>query len=162
MDVKSRLPGCAGQASFAVSAQTQVRVASLLKIPKSECLDFWIRLPKHKWPKSWSSAEDPVFSFWANSARSFFSRTVVGKASRESSFRTRMGKSSKVGNVYSSTEKKDYSCLCMLTFSNWLERTLTQCGKYSWKTLIWENRHHSLTMFIWVALKENVRQTKIL
>ena len=21
--------------------------------PKSECLDVWIRLPKHKWPKSW-------------------------------------------------------------------------------------------------------------
>ena len=32
---------------------------------------------------------------------------------------------------------------------NWQERnrTLTQCGKYSWRTLIWENRHHSLTMF---------------
>ena len=34
-----------------------------------------------------------------------------------------------------------------------------------WKvleTLIWENRHHSMTMFIWVALKENVKQAKIL
>ena len=31
-----------------------------LKIPKSECPDIWIRLPKHKWPKSWSSMEDPV------------------------------------------------------------------------------------------------------
>ena len=32
----------------------------LLKIPKSECRDIWIRLPRHKWPKSWSSMEDPV------------------------------------------------------------------------------------------------------
>ena len=32
----------------------------LLKIPKSECPDIWIRLPRHKWPKSWSSVEDPV------------------------------------------------------------------------------------------------------
>ena len=32
----------------------------LLKIPKSECPDIWIRLPRHKWPKSWSSIEDPV------------------------------------------------------------------------------------------------------
>ena len=32
----------------------------LLKIPKSECPDVWIRLPRHKWPKSWSSMEDPV------------------------------------------------------------------------------------------------------
>ena len=31
----------------------------LLKIPK--CPDIWIRLPRHKWPKSWSSVEDPVF-----------------------------------------------------------------------------------------------------
>ena len=32
----------------------------LLKIPKSECPDIWIRLPRHKWRKSWSSMEDPV------------------------------------------------------------------------------------------------------
>ena len=32
----------------------------LLIIPKSECPDIWIRLPRHKWPKSWSSMEDPV------------------------------------------------------------------------------------------------------
>ena len=32
----------------------------LLEVPKSECPDIWIRLPKHKWPKSWSSMEDPV------------------------------------------------------------------------------------------------------
>ena len=63
MDVISRLPGCAGQAADAVSAYTQVKMEdapSLSKIPKSECPDIWIRLPKHKWPKSWSSMEDPV------------------------------------------------------------------------------------------------------
>ena len=31
-----------------------------MKIPKSESPDFWIRVPRHKWPKSWSSMEDPV------------------------------------------------------------------------------------------------------
>ena len=30
------------------------------KFPNSECPDIWIRLPRHKWPKSWSSMEDPV------------------------------------------------------------------------------------------------------
>ena len=35
----------------------------LLKIPKSECPDIWIRLPRHKWPKSLSSMEDPVVPF---------------------------------------------------------------------------------------------------
>ena len=63
MDIISRLPGCAGQAADAVSAYIQVKmedVPKLLKIPKSECPDIWIRLPRHKLPKSWSSMEDPV------------------------------------------------------------------------------------------------------
>ena len=63
MDVISRLPGCDGQAADAVSAFTQVKMEgapNLLKIPKSECPDIWSRLPRHKWPKSWSSMEDPV------------------------------------------------------------------------------------------------------
>ena len=63
MDITSRLPGCAGQAADAVSAYTQVKkedAPKLCKIPKSECPDIWIRLPRHKWPESWSSMEDPV------------------------------------------------------------------------------------------------------
>ena len=63
MDIRSRLPGCSGQEADAVSAYTQVKMedaSTLLKIPKSECPEIWIRLPRHKWPKSWSSVEDPV------------------------------------------------------------------------------------------------------
>ena len=63
MDIISRLPGCAGQAADAVSACTQVKMEDahkLFKIPKSECADIWIRLPRHKWLKSRSSMEDPV------------------------------------------------------------------------------------------------------
>ena len=63
MDIISRLPGCAGQATDAVSAYIQVKMEDahkLLKNPKSECPDIWIRLPRHKWPKSWSSVRDPV------------------------------------------------------------------------------------------------------
>ena len=54
MDIIPRLPGCDGQAADAVSAYTQVTMedAHKLKIPKSECPDIWIRLPRHKWPKS--------------------------------------------------------------------------------------------------------------
>ena len=54
MDIISRLPGCDGQAADAVSAYTQVKMEDahkLLKIPKSECPDIWIRLPRHKLPK---------------------------------------------------------------------------------------------------------------
>ena len=63
MEIKARLPGCAGQAAGAVSAKTQVKMEEahkLLKSPKSQCPDIWIRLPRHKSPKSWSSMEDPV------------------------------------------------------------------------------------------------------
>ena len=54
MDIISKLPGCDGQAADAVSAETKVKMEDahkLLKIPKSECPDIWIRLPRHKWPK---------------------------------------------------------------------------------------------------------------
>ena len=63
MDIISRLPGCAGQAADAISAYSQVKMEDapkLLKIPKSECPDIWIRLPRHKCPKSSSSMEDLV------------------------------------------------------------------------------------------------------
>ena len=55
MDIISRVPGCAGQAADAVSVYTQVKMEDapkVLKNPKSECPDIWIRLARHKWPKS--------------------------------------------------------------------------------------------------------------
>ena len=94
MDIKSRLPGCAGQAADAVSAYTQVKMEdapSLLKIPKSECPDSWIRLPKHKWPKSWSSMEDPVVLL----ERNLYGHPLQGlqwERQFEKTFRTRLGK----------------------------------------------------------------------
>ena len=63
MDVTARLPDCDGQAADATSAYTQVKLEDAqkrLKNPNSECPDVWIRLPKHKWPKSWAYIEDHV------------------------------------------------------------------------------------------------------
>ena len=83
MDIISTLLGCDGQAADAVSAKTQVKMEDapkLLRIPKSECPDIWIRLPQHKWPKSWSSMEDPVVPLERNLYRSSFGRTIMGKA----------------------------------------------------------------------------------
>ena len=93
MDIISRLPGCAGQAADAVSAQTQLKMEDapqLLKIPKSECADVWIRLPRHKWPESWSSMEDPVVPL----ERHLYGNPLAGLLS-----------------LY--IVKKDYSYLCM-------------------------------------------------
>ena len=50
MDIISRWPGCDGQAADAVSAFSQLKMEDahkLLKIPKSECPDIWIRLSRH-------------------------------------------------------------------------------------------------------------------
>ena len=83
MDVIARLPGCAGQAADAVSTYTQVKMEdapSLLKIPMSECPDIRIRPPKHKWPNSWSTMEDPVVPLERKLVRSSFGRTIMGKA----------------------------------------------------------------------------------
>ena len=52
-----------GSSASQMTAYIQVKMEDahkLLKIPKSECPDIWVRLPRHKWPKSWSSMEDPV------------------------------------------------------------------------------------------------------
>ena len=69
MDLIARFPDCDGQAADAVSAYTQVKLQDaprLLEIPKSERPDVWIRLPRHKWPKSWANTEDPVVFFERN------------------------------------------------------------------------------------------------
>ena len=41
-------------------AGQNVLCTNVIKIPTSECPGIWIRLPEHKWPKSWSSMGDPV------------------------------------------------------------------------------------------------------
>ena len=100
MDIISRLPGCNGQAADAVSAYTQVQLEDahkLLKIPKSECPDNWIRLPRHKWPKIMVQHGRPSRSSCTKSVRSSFGRTVMGKAIWERPIETWMGENSKLG-----------------------------------------------------------------
>ena len=86
IDVFARLPGCGGQAADAVSAYAQVKMKDarrLLKIPKSECPDIWIRLPRRKWPKSWSNIEDSVVSLERNLYGQFACWLLVGKTFEE-------------------------------------------------------------------------------
>ena len=110
MDIISRLPGCDGQAADAVSAYTQVKMEDapkLLKIPKSECPDNWIRLPRHKWPKSWSSMEDPVVLL----ERNVYGHPLAGleKGILRKSYCSTVGKRFPIGNADSYTVKKGYS-----------------------------------------------------
>ena len=115
MDIISRLPVRAGQAADAVSAKTKGKMEDahkLLKIPKSECPDIWIRLPRHKWPKSWSSMEDPVVSV----ERNLYGHPLA-RLSWERQFEKILLKHGwekfQIGNASLYIVKKDYSYLCM-------------------------------------------------
>ena len=158
MDIISRLPGCAGQAADAVSAYTQVKMEDahkLLKIPKSECPDIWIRLPRHKWPKSWSSMEDPVvlLSGICTMAGLLWERQfekILLKHGWE-----------KIPNwecLFVHREKG----LFLSVFVDDLKlvgknKILIRCGKYSTKKSIWEDQHLSWIIYTWAALKDNAK-----
>ena len=77
---------------------------TFLKNPKSECLDIWISLPKHKWPKSWSSMEDPVVLL----ERNLYGHPLAGPI-RERQFEKvilkRGWEKFRIGNVYVDREK---------------------------------------------------------
>ena len=114
-----------GQAADAVSAKTQVNMEDapkLLKIPKSECPDIWIRLPRHKWPKSWSSMEDPFVPL----ERNLYGHPLAGLL-WEMQFEKILLKYGweKVSNweCLFVHREKGYSYLCMWMTSNWLEKT---------------------------------------
>ena len=117
-------------------------------IPKSECPDIWIRLPRHKWPKSWSSIEDPVVPL----DRNLYGHPLAGLL-WESQFE-------KILLQHGWEKVSNWECLFghreqILFLSvyvddiNWLERNkiLIRCGKYETKKLIWENQHISLIMY---------------
>ena len=94
----SQMTACAGQAPDAASACTLVKMENaptLLKIPKSENPDIWIRLRNTKWPKSWSSIEDPVVPLERNLCGHPLAR--VGKTIWVCSMEIRLGMCSKWG-----------------------------------------------------------------
>ena len=64
-------------------------VHKLLKIPESECPDIWIRLPRHKWPKSCMVQYGRPSRF---SCKEFVRSIFMGKA-------TGLGKSFELGTL---------------------------------------------------------------
>ena len=161
MDIISRLPGCDGHAADAVSAFSKVKMEDahkLFKIPKSECPDIWIRLPRHKWPKSWSSMEDPVVSL----ERNLYGHPLAGLL-WERQFEKILLKHGweKIPNwecLFVHREKGLFLSVYVDDI-NWLERNkmLIRCGNYSTKKSIWENQHLSWITYTWPALKDNVK-----
>ena len=166
MDITHRLPSCDGQAADAVSAYTQVKMEDahkLLKIPKSECPDIWIRLPRHEWPKSWSSMEDPIVPLVRNLHGHPVARLLWEKQFGKILLKHGWEKIPNWEYFYSSWERIILIYVCGW-HKNWLERNkiLIRCGNYSTKKSIWENQHLSWITFSWDALNDNAKQAKIL
>ena len=70
------------------------------------CPKMWIRLPRPKWPKSWSHVEDPAVLLERNFARTPICWSLVGRTVRGSSVGTWMGQSSELEMSFWSTKTR--------------------------------------------------------
>ena len=143
MDIISRLPGCDGQAADAVSAKTQVKMEDahkLLKIPKSECQHIWIRLPRHKWPKSWSSMEDPVVLL----ERNLYGHALAGLL--------REGQFEKILSKHGWEKVPNWECLFVHRATQWIQT-------YPCKTKTSQETQRSLQKFLEPERKPKVIYT---
>ena len=118
--------------------------------PKSECPDIWIRLPRHKRPKSWSSMEDPVVPL----ERNLYGHPLAGLL-WERQFE-------KVLLKHGCEKIPNWECLFVhrekgLFLSVYVDDIKLAGGKYSTKKSIWENQHLSLIMYTWDAVKDNAK-----
>ena len=133
MYIISRLSGCAGHAVDAVSPYTQVKMEDapqLLKIPKSECPDIWIRLPRHKWPESWSSMEDPVVPLERNLYNHPLTGLLCERQFEKFLFQHSWETVSNWECLFVRREKGLFLSVCVNDIKLERNKTLTRCGKY--------------------------------
>ena len=130
----------------------------LLKIPKSECPDIWIRLPRHKWPKSWSSMEDPVVPL----ERNLYGHPLAGLL-WERKFEKILLKHGweKIPNwegLFVHREKGKFLSVFWDDIKlAGKKQNLDPMWKLLKKRSIWENRHLSWIMYTWAALNDNAK-----
>ena len=163
MDLIARLPDCDGQAADAVSAYTQVKLEDaprLLRIPKSECPDVLIRLPRHTWPKSWANIEDPVVLLERNLYGHPFAGLLWEIQFEETLLKLGWEKY-RIGKVFFVHRKQGLFLSIYVDDFKSLNRSRIwlPCGRKWWKMLIFMNPHHFLIAFFWDALNVNVNRT---
>ena len=91
---------------------------------------MWIRLPRHKWPKSWSSMEDPVVLL----ERNLYGHPLAGLL-WERQFEKillKYGWEKHSNRECLTVHREKYFYLCLWMTSNWLERNKIsiRCGLY--------------------------------
>ena len=136
MGIISRLPGCDGQAADAVSVSTQVKkedAPKLLKIPKSECPEIWIRIPRHKW-------------------RNLYGRLLAGllwERQFEKILLKHGWRRFPIGNAYSYTVKKGlFLSVYVADIKLAGKKNIDLMWNVPIKELIWKNEHLSSIMYI--------------
>ena len=119
-----------GSSASQMMAAKVMDAPSLLKIPWSEFPDIWIRLPKHKYPKSLSSMGN------------LYGHLVAGLLWEKRFVWKTDCKKFQIWNVYSFPERRIILVCVRWRYQN--DRKETKPGsnveKYSWKKLIRENR----------------------
>ena len=162
----SRLPGCAGQAADAVSAFTQVKWRILPNYRKFH--NRSVQTFGFVYHDTNGRNHGPVWktqSFLLGKIGTVILwRDCYGKGKLRKSYCNTIGRRFPTRTAYSYTVKEGYSYLCMWMTSKWLARnkTLIRCGKNSIKQSSWEHQHLPFIMYVWNALKDNVKLAKIL
>ena len=163
MDVIARHPDCDGQAADTVSAYVQVKLedaSRLLRILKSECPDEWIRLPRHKWPKSWSNIEDPVvFLEW-----NLYGHPIAGHLweRRFEDDLLELGWEKLPNWEYLIVHRQQRLFLSVHVDDIKMDGKKLPRGRNWWRLLILMKQHHFLTMYVWDVLDVNANRTKLL
>ena len=101
-------------------------------------------------------------SSWAKSVRSSFGKDCYGKGNLRKSYWTRLGEGFQLGMLIRAPWKRVILiCVCGWHQIGWKEtKHWSDVESTPWKKLIWENQHHSLIMYTWDALKDNVKKSK--
>ena len=123
---------------------------------KSKCRDIWIRLPRHKWPKTWEKIEDPVVPL----ERSLYGHPLAGLQWK------RQFEEAVLELGWQKIPK--WKCLFVhrklgLFLSVHVD-DIKMAGKKKNMALTWKklltNQHHFFTTCIWDALNVNAHQMK--
>ena len=102
LDVVSRLPDCAGEASDAVSANTAVKMdgaPKLFTLPEGECPVIWIRIPRSRSHKIMWQNDRACGTIWKDTYRDIHQQDHCGNENS----RRRMGENTRMGMLINSS-----------------------------------------------------------
>ena len=124
---------------------------------KSECPDIWIRLPRHKWIKSWSNMEDPVVLLERNRYGHSLARLLLERQFEKIFLKHGWEEIPNWECLFVHREKLIVNFVCGPVPIGWEDKNLIRCGEYSIKKSIWENQHLSWITYTWAALNDNAK-----